>query len=90
MNKSFFSLIGMALLLAVIFSGCIVNQSPPAPPSNGGDVTPPSSGATPPTPDELAQSVSATAGVSDSELMELDSLVDGIESGATEIQESNI
>lgn len=90
MNKSIFSLIGIALIVAVIFSGCIGNPPAPAPPSGGGDVTPPSGTMQQPTPDELAQSVSATAGVSDSELTELDSLVDGIESNTTELQESNI
>lgn len=91
MNKSILSIIGIAILMAVILSGCVSNNSYTPPATTDNTVTAPGDNMQKTaSPDEVATNVSGTSGVSDAELNELDAIAQDLDASATEIQESNI
>lgn len=91
MNKSIFVLVGVAVLLTVILSGCVGNNNYTAPTTTPTDTTPNTTDVMQSaTPDEVANNVSGTSGVTEAELAELDALAQDIDASSAEIQESNI
>ncbi len=90
MNKSILSLIGIAVLVMVVVSGCVGNNSSSTTTPTTNVPSVPGDSMQSATPSEVADSVSGLEGVTETELNELDSLVQDIESSTTEIQESNI